>query len=178
MPLERAVEGYAYAASAIMRMRERGLETLPHQRSAFAQAGRDLDTLRPDAARDLHSAFNKDRSLIDQAAGGRTAAAIRAMTLEAELRLEGSRRADQFVTAWQHNLRQLRRSDQALDYDASERIRDNLAGMAKSLHRDPQLESLLRNRLKELGIAKVSGVSISHELLNCPALSRGRGLGL
>ena len=50
--------------------------------------------------------------------------------------------------------------------------------MAKSLHRDPQLESLLRNRVKDLGISKVGGASLSHELLNSPGLSRGRGLGL
>ena len=49
--------------------------------------------------------------------------------------------------------------------------------MAKSLERDPQLESLLRNRVKELGIGKAAGVSISDELLGHPALSRVRGLG-
>jgi hypothetical protein len=53
-----------------------------------------------------------------------------------------------------------------------------MTDMAKSLHRDPQLESLLRNRVKELGIGKLSGASLSHDLQQVPALSRGRGLGL
>lgn len=175
--LDKAVERYARAAADILRMRTRGMEELPHQRAAFAQAGRELDAIRPDAARDLRSAFNMDHGLIDQAANGRTAAAIRAMALEAELRIDGARRADQFVAAWQHNVRRLHAHERSGDYDAGDRVRSNLTDMAKSLHRDPQLESLLRNRVKDLGISKVSGSSISHELLISPGLSRGRGLG-
>ena len=174
--LDKAVERYARAAADILRMRTRGMEELPHQRTAFAQAGRELDAIRPDAARDLRSAFNADRGLVDQAANGRTVAAIRAMALEAELRIDGARRADQFVAAWQQNIHRLHVHERSGDYDAGDRVRSNLTDMAKSLHRDPQLESLLRNRVKDLGIGKVSGSSISHELLNSPGLSRGRGL--
>lgn len=174
--LDKAVERYARAAADILRMRTRGMEELPHQRTAFAQAGRELDAIRPDAARDLRSAFNADHGLIDQAANGRTTAAIRAMALEAELRIDGARRADQFVAAWQHNVRQVHAHERSGDYDAGDRVRNNLTDMAKSLHRDPQLESLLRNRVKDLGIGKLSGASLSHELLNSPGLSRGRGL--
>lgn len=49
--------------------------------------------------------------------------------------------------------------------------------MAKSLHRDPQLESLLKNRRLELGIKMPSGQSLSHELQDVLALSRSRGIG-
>ena len=174
--LDRAVERYARAAADILRMRTRGMEELPHQRTAFRDAGRALDAIQPDAARDLRSAFNADHGLIDQAANGRTAAAIRAMALEAELRTESAQRADQFVAAWRHNIRRLQALEREGDHDASDGIRRSLTDMAKSLHRDPQLESLLRNRVKELGINKVGGASISHELLNSPGLSRGRGL--
>jgi len=52
-----------------------------------------------------------------------------------------------------------------------------MTGMAKSLERDPQLESLLRNRVKELGIRSSGGASLSHDLQNWLGLSRGRGLG-
>jgi len=174
--LDKAVERYARAAADILRMRTRGMEELPHQRTAFVQAGRELDAVRPDAARDLRSAFNADHGLIDQAANGRTAAAIRAMALESELRIDCIRRADQFVGAWQQNMRRLHAHERSGVYDAGDRVRSNLTDMAKSLHRDPQLESLLRNRVKDLGIGKVSGASLSHELLNSPGLSRGRGL--
>jgi Ti-type conjugative transfer relaxase TraA len=177
-PLEKAVERYARAAADILRMRRQRLPELPHQKIAFAEAGKALDALRPDAARDLRSAMNADLGLVDQAASGKTAAAIRAMTLEAEVRIDATQRADQFVADWQQKTRKLQKLDRTGDYDAVHRVKESMTDMAKSLHRDPQLESLLRNRLKELGIGKLSGASLSHDLQQVPALSRGRGLGL
>ncbi|GAA0318321.1 Ti-type conjugative transfer relaxase TraA [Sphingomonas oligophenolica] len=177
-PLEKAVERYARAAADILRMRKANLPELPHQKIAFAEAGRALNAVRPDAARDLRSAMNADLGLVDQAASGKTAAAIRAMTLEAEVRIDATQRADQFVADWQKKTRTLQRLDRTGDYDAVHRVKESMTDMAKSLHRDPQLESLLRNRVKELGIGKLSGASLSHDLQQVPALSRGRGLGL
>jgi hypothetical protein len=58
--------------------------------------------------------------------------------------------------------------------------RSKMADMAKSLERDPQLESLLANRKRELGIDIGSGRSLGHELAfnHGLDLGRGRGLGL
>ena len=52
--------------------------------------------------------------------------------------------------------------------------------MAKSLQRDPQLESLLANRKAELGIRMDSGRRLGAELAFCHGIdiTRGRGLGL
>ncbi|MFA5962474.1 MAG: Ti-type conjugative transfer relaxase TraA [Sphingomonas sp.] len=177
-PLDKAVERYARAAADILRMRRANLPELPHQKIAFAEAGRALNAVRPDAARDLRSAMNADLGLVDQAASGKTAAAIRAMTLETEVRIDTAQRADRFVADWQQKVRKLQRLDRTGDYDAVHRVKESMTDMAKSLHRDPQLESLLRNRVKELGIGKLSGASLSHDLQQVPALSRGRGLGL
>jgi hypothetical protein len=176
-PFDRAVERFARAAADILRMRAVKLEALPHQKIALADAGKALDVLRPGSARDLRNAMNADLGLVDQAASGKTAAAIRAMTLEAEVRIDTARRADQFVAEWQLQARRFHALSRTGDYDAVDRVRDNLTEMAKSLHRDPQLESLLRNRIKELGIGKLSGASLSHDLQELPGLSRGRGLG-
>ncbi|TGX53183.1 Ti-type conjugative transfer relaxase TraA [Sphingomonas gei] len=177
-PLDKAVERYARAAADILRMRKANLPELPHQKIAFAEAGKALDAVRPNAARDLRSALNADLALVDQAASGKTAAAIRAMALEAEVRIGTAQRADQFVADWQRQTRRLHALNRAGDYDAVRGVKESMTDMAKSLHRDPQLESLLRNRVKELGIGKLSGASLSHDLQQVPALSRGRGLGL
>ncbi|MEG3146536.1 Ti-type conjugative transfer relaxase TraA [Sphingomonas sp. RT2P30] len=177
-PLDKAVERYARAAADILRMRKANLPELPHQKIAFTEAGRALNAVRPDAAHDLRSAMNADLGLVDQAAIGKTAAAIRAMALEAEVRIGATQRADQFVADWQQKVRKLQRLDRTGDYDAAHRVKESMTDMAKSLHRDPQLESLLRNRVKELGIGKLSGASLSHDLQQVPALSRSRGLGL
>lgn len=52
--------------------------------------------------------------------------------------------------------------------------------MARSLERDPQLESSLANRKGELGITFESGRSLGKELAFHQGidLGRGRGLGL
>jgi len=99
------------------------------------------------------------------------------MTLERELRLDPTQRADRFVATWQAQSKRLDVLSRDGEYRSADRLREGMNGLAKSLHRDPQLESLLRNRLKELGIGKSSGASLSHDLLNHPALSRSRGLG-
>jgi hypothetical protein len=170
------VERYARAAADILRMRKLGLGELEHQKIAFRDAGKALDVLRPYGANDLRRAFNADHGLIDEAAKGKTAAAIRAMQLEAEIRVD-SARADRFVANWQQHARRLDQLGRAGDHAAVSRVQTQMTDMAKSLHRDPQLESLLRSRIKELGISKVPGASLSHDLQHHPGLWRGRGLG-
>jgi len=177
-PLDKAVERYARTAADLLRMREANLPELPHQKNAFADARAALDTVRPHASQDLSRAMEGDPALMQQAAAGKTSAAIRAMALEAEIRADLGSRADRFVADWQQGTRQLQALSRSGDYDTTYRIKDSMSEMAKALHRDPQLESLLRNRVQELGIGGRSGGSLSQDLLHHPALSRGRGLGL
>jgi hypothetical protein len=55
-----------------------------------------------------------------------------------------------------------------------------MGDMAKSLERDPQLESILANRKQELGIAFESGRRLGQELAlaNGIDIGRGRGIGI
>jgi Ti-type conjugative transfer relaxase TraA len=177
-PLGEAVERFGRAAQDIVRMREKGYDALPHQRQAFARAREELDAIRPDAGHDLRAAMNKDPALIGEAADGQTARAIRAMAGERELRVDAVNRADRFVADWQAKTRLLKRFERSEDYAAVSRVQDGMAEMTKSLQRDPQLESLLRNRRKELGIGAPKGGSLSHELHSWLSRSRSRGLGL
>jgi Ti-type conjugative transfer relaxase TraA len=176
-PLELAVERYARTGAEVVNMRRRGLEPLPHQSDALSKAAAALDEIRPDGARDLRVAINANRPLLEEAANGKTAAAIRDMNLETEIRVDTSQRADRFVADWQKKTKAFARIKQVGDYDQIDRAREDLTSMAKSLHRDPQLESLLKNRRLELGIKMPSGESLSHELQQIPALSRSRGIG-
>src|SRR3546814_8466878 len=65
--LDRAVERYARAAGDILTARREGGTELPHQRAAFEKAGKALDVIEPNAARDMRSAFNRDNSQIGRA---------------------------------------------------------------------------------------------------------------
>ena len=177
-PLDRAVERYARALQDGLRVKREGLDVLPHQREALKQAREALDAIRPDGARDLRSAFAKNGSLIAEAANGRTSQVIRLMVAESEIRIADQQRADRFVSEWQGRMRQYRAMEKDGFTEARWRVRDRLSGMAESLERDPQLESLLRNRKIELGIKASSGASLSHDLQRSIDLSRQRGLGL
>ena len=176
-PFDRAVGRFARATGDIMRLMRQGYEALPHQRIELEAAAKALDALRPDATRDLGRAFDKAPALIEEAAKGRTAATIRALQLETEIRIDSTLRADRFVREWQQRSRRFQSLQRAGDVDAADRTMTSMMDMAKSLHRDPQLESLLRNRRAELGLSPRSRESLSHELAEHLGLSRSRGLG-
>ncbi len=176
--LSTAVQRFARATADIMRMRKDGYTELAHQTIAFQKAAAQLDAARPDAARDLRAAFARDGELVSEAAAGRTSAAIRAMALEAELRATPEKRADRFVKDWQ----KLERAHQAMrnagDHKGQSVIEKQMTGMAKSIERDAQAESLVRKRLPRLGIEVGTGVSLSQDIQRWIGLSRGRGIGL
>ncbi|HEU4962136.1 MAG TPA: hypothetical protein VFT56_17235 [Sphingomonas sp.] len=177
-PLDRAVEHYARAGREIIAARREGDTELPHQRAAFEKTGKALDAVQPHGADDLRAAFNRDASLIDAAAKGRTATAIRAMMLESEVRTNPARRADRFVEDWRRLASNERGYREVFDDQGAARMRSSMGAMAKGLERDPQVESLLRKRLPELGIKMSSGASLSHDLQQWLGRSRGLGIGM
>jgi len=53
-----------------------------------------------------------------------------------------------------------------------------MGNMVAGLERDPQLESLLEGRRRDLGISFESGLGISRDLAISHGLGRGRGRGI
>jgi Ti-type conjugative transfer relaxase TraA len=172
-----AVMRYARAFAAADEARRRGRQPMPHELLAVGKAGDALDRIEADTARDLRSAFARDPSLVDKARQGEIGAAQRALEVERAVRLDPAKRAERFVRDW----RTLQRREQALTdaghHERARQIGNGLSQMAKSLHRDPQLESLLRNRRRELGIGSSGSASMSHDLLDSLSFSRSRGIG-
>ena len=173
-----AVERYARAFDSIQQTRAQGLDAMPHQREALAQARDALNALRPDGASDLGSAFKGSPELVREAAEGRGQAAMRAMQMEAEIRMDPFQRADRFVEGWQ----QLQRAHAELVRDGNFRsaksAAQQMAGMAKSLERDAQLESVLGLRSRELGlgISQQMGRGLSHDLASSIPFDHGRDI--
>lgn len=159
-------------------MRDWGLPVLPHQHDALNRAGEALDAIRPHASTDLQNALQRQPELIHEAAEGRSQAAVHAMNKEAELRADPFQRADRFVEGWQ----QLRQAHDDLrrdgDFRGAKRVGQEMAGMAKSLERDAQVESLLRGRSRELGIDAAIGRSVARDLADSVPFDRGRNLGM
>ncbi|KZC79440.1 conjugal transfer protein TraA [Sphingobium yanoikuyae] len=164
--LRGAVERYARAVDAIRQTRAQGIDAMPHQREALDKARDALDAIRPQGSTDLDSAFRGGPELIREAAEGLSQAAMRAMQLEAEIRIDPFQRADRFIEGWQ----QLQRAHGELmrdgDFRGAKTTAQHMADMAKSLERDAQLESVLGLRSRELGleIGQDMGRSIGRDL--------------
>src|SRR5690606_40437929 len=100
--------------------------------------------------------------------------------LEAGIRADPFQRANRFVESWQ----QLRRRHGELVRDrnmpAAQKVAHSMSGMAESLERDPQLESLLRGRSRELGLEVEATRKLSQSLAASVPFypTRDRGLSL
>jgi Ti-type conjugative transfer relaxase TraA len=151
--LETAVIRYARARQDSMRMGEPGAEP-EAQKTARLAAARILDGIQPRAAYDLEQALATQPALVAEAAARRTAATMRAMQLETELRTDPEFRADRFVQAWQQ-LRARREKlggwQHAEERDATDR---RLNGMAGAVEKDPAMGSALAKRAGQLGLGR------------------------
>ncbi|PLP59173.1 Ti-type conjugative transfer relaxase TraA [Mesorhizobium loti] len=160
----------------------------PDRMRELDKARQAFDKVRPHGWRDAEAAYAKHPELAHEAATGKVNRAIRALQLETEIRtgrendasLDLTVRAERFIERWQKlnqtSQRQYLAGDMA-DYRAT---RSQMGDMAKSLERDPQLESILANHKKALGIGMESGRRLGAELAFTHGidLGRGRGIGL
>ncbi|GGJ40619.1 Ti-type conjugative transfer relaxase TraA [Sphingopyxis bauzanensis] len=189
-PLDTAIERFARLTKEIVDVRRAGGKELPHELDNYRKARHELDALRPGGATDLREAFGKSYKLTSEAAAGQTAGAIAAMdrreaaraaervrqaAAAKRLAAETEKRAELFVAEWKKDSARARK---APTYAARDEARANLNDMAKSLHRDPQLESLLQGRRAELGLKYSSTGSLSHDLQRHLGLSRGMGMSM
>lgn len=177
-PLEVAVRGYGRAVQDVLKIQEQGLRPIGLQQQALRTAAKNLDYQREHGARDLHAAFAKEPALVDETGKGQTRRAIQAMMAESEIRIAADLRVDHFVNEWQTQTRQLIRMQKMGNLRGEEQALERIGHLANRLQRDPQLESLLRNRSRELGFGSLEKRSLSQEIQGWLDRSRSRGLGL
>ncbi|MBB6229153.1 Ti-type conjugative transfer relaxase TraA [Polymorphobacter multimanifer] len=174
----RAIERYGRAAADMERMRAKGLPVLAHQEQALAKAGDALDQTRPHAARDLASAIERNPRLARDAAEGNTGGAAKAMEIERQVRIDPEKRAGRFMEQWQ-GMQEARASmERAGDRAGAEKLGKRMESIAGGLHRDPQLESVLRARAPELALSMERGRSIGQELARSIQPDRDRDRGM
>ena len=171
--LEQAVDRYARAWESADTQRRRNLPMLEFQKQELSDAGKTLDQIRPNAVRDLNNAMR-----------------FEPQTFKAMLELRGKDRARELTAAIHHEDRVVR--DPALrvermtkEWKGLEKRHDQLEGwqnaqarkqvegrmkdLARELKRDPQLESLMRNRSRELGIDMESRLG---RVMQAPGIER------
>jgi Ti-type conjugative transfer relaxase TraA len=174
----QALVRHARAVDAIFEAQEMGGKASPEQVKELQEARKDFEEVRPYGSHDAEAAYKKNPELAREAAGSRVNRAIRALQLETELRINPSRRADRFVDRWQELGHTSQRQYQAGDFSGYRATRSAMGDMAKSLERDPQMESILANRKRELGIAFETGRRLGQELAFTHGIDLGRGRGL
>jgi len=174
----RMLVRHARAVDAIFEAQEMGGEASPEQVKELQKARRVFEEVRPYGSVDAEAAYKKNPDLAHEAAGGRVNRTIRALQLETEMRINPGRRADRFVEDWQKLDDTSQRQYKAGDFSGYRSARSAMGDMARSLERDPQLESLLENRKRELGIAFESGRRLGLELAFTHGIDLGRGRGL
>jgi Ti-type conjugative transfer relaxase TraA len=173
-----ALTRHACAVDAIFRAEDAGGKASPEQMRELTQSRNAFEAVRPHGWQDAEAAYGKDPDLAREAGSGRVNRTIRALQLETELRTDPGRRADRFVERWQKldqaSQRQYREGNMS-DYKAT---RSAMGDMAKSLERDPQLESILASRKAELGIQMETGRRLGAVLAFAHGIDIGRGRGV
>ncbi|WP_298215563.1 hypothetical protein [Acidocella sp.] len=171
----RALVRHARAVNAIFETQEQGGRASPEQVKELQEARKVFEEVRPYGSHDAEAAYKKNPELAQEAATGRVNRAVRALQLETEMRTDPQRRADRFVDRWRELGQASQRQYQAGDMAGYKVTRSAMGDMAKSLERDPQLESILANRKKDLGIGIESGRRLGLELAFNHGIDLGRG---
>lgn len=167
-PLEAAVDRYARAYQSIDQHRREGLPVLDMQRQEIRVAGQQLDQVQ-DGMNDLmRSTLQNDpataRAMTELSGRERVGQVIEGMKRENAALQDPNVRAERFVNRWQE-LQGQRQELRGWQHDeARGKVESQMSGLAKSLERDPQAESIVRGRSKELGIR--------HELRHEQSISR------
>ncbi|MFO1097097.1 MAG: Ti-type conjugative transfer relaxase TraA [Xanthobacteraceae bacterium] len=174
----KALIRHARAVDAIFMVQEQGGKASPEQVMELQEARKIFEQVRPYGSHDAEAAYKKNPELALEAASGNPTRAIRALQLETEIRTDPARRADRFVERWRELGQTSQRRYQAGDMSGYKATRSAMADMAKSLERDPQLESILANRKHQLGIAFESGRRLGQELAFTHGIDLGRGRGI
>ncbi|MDY7526313.1 Ti-type conjugative transfer relaxase TraA [Sphingomonas sp. 10B4] len=174
----RTVERTSRAAEAVLQTKTSSGIVLEHQKVTLQRAIEALEQLRPGASDDMHEAKTRNPALLREAAAGRSGPMIAAMAQEARVRTDPRLRADRFVERWQELQGQHADFERAGYAAGRDKAGQEMADMAKGLERDPQVESLLRSRSRELGlgISERQDRDIGRELSR--DLNRDRDLGM
>lgn len=190
--LLKATEDYARAFTDAARMREAGLPVLAHQTAAIEKTGTALDATQPDATRALRSALRHDpetrRVMTEMKGPERAESLIAGMERERQAVRDPNVRAERLVERWSGLEAEHTKLSGWQHAEARQQVEERMRGVAETIGRDAQVESVLRQKSKALGIGEGSALgravrredaSVSEALTH--SLDRGlreRGQGL
>jgi hypothetical protein len=166
-------------------MRAEDLPLLEHQTAALRETGQALEAARPGAVRDFADAVRYQPAMLQALAGppgpDRTRKLVAGLDQEAKVRGDPALRAERLVKTWRGLEAEHGRLKGFEHAEARGRVEGRMKAVVGELKRDPQLESVMRARSRELGIGPGSRLD---QVIQAPTISQaitrglGRGLGL
>ena len=186
--LRGALTSYVGAWADAGRMTTAGLPVLAHQAEAMERSGQALEALAPNLLQDTRAALERAPELArDAGMAGGMAALGTAIGAERQARLDLDERGRVAVRAWGNLERTYEAAEKDYDWHAKREVGERMEAFATELKRDPQLDSLLRQRGRELGVNEGSRLDqvvqareadISRTLRRDLGISLGRGMGM
>jgi len=183
-----ALTSYAEAWADAGRMTAAGLPVLAHQAEAMERYGQALEALAPNLLRDARAALERAPELARDAATSEGMAALgAAIGAERGARLALDERGRAAVRTWNTLERSYAAAEKDYDWQAKREVGERMEAFATELKRDPQLDSLLRQRGRELGVDEGSRLDqvvqareadVSGTLRRDLGISLGRGMGM
>lgn len=174
--LEQAVDRYARAWDGAERMRAQKLSVLQYQERELSGASAALDAARPNATRDLHNAMRHEpatwRAMNELTGKERAAELAAGIRHEEQVQRDPNLRAERMVKEWKSLEARHERLDGWQHREARTQIESRLKSIAGTLKRDPQLESLMRARAKDLGIDMTSRLG---RVMQAPSMEQAIG---
>ena len=151
--LDGLAADYARAWSDAERMHQAALPVLPHQEQGLETAERALDGFAAGASRDVRAALEADPVLARgvNAGQGRQALTQAAAEMRRE-RLVLEERGREAIQAWGELERGYEAGGKRRAWDEQRQAGAQLEAFARELKGDPELDGLLRERGRELGI--------------------------
>ena len=180
--LTRGLTAYTKAWADAGRMTRAGLPVLAHQAEAMARSGQALDALALNLTRDTRAALERAPALARDAGTEKGVMALGvAIGAERRARLALDERGRAAVRTWGALERAYEAAEKDYDWQGKRRAGTRMEAFAKELKRDPQLDSLLRQRGRELGIgdgSRLDQVAQAREDDIARALRRDLGISL
>jgi hypothetical protein len=177
--LNRALDRYARAWVDAMRMPEKNLPLLEHQKAAFWEAERALEGVQPGASADLRNALKFEPqfhpAMTSLQGKERTLQLRAALDHEARVRTDPNLKAERLVKTWRVLEAERERFSGTENKDARDQVKERMRSIAGELKRDPQLESILQRRAQELGIERGSRLD---RVLKAPTIERALSLSV
>lgn len=178
---EQSIDRFARALNAVELQDRQGLPVLEGQKKAMQQAYQQLDQQRPGASHLIASAMQHDpqteRAMYELSGRERVGQLIAGMDRERALQADPNVRADRLIKTWQELQGERQELRGWQNDEARGKVEGEMRKVAGSIERDPQVESIVRNRAQELGINQVQrDQKITQQMEQ--QLDRGRDLGL